>query len=293
MRVIDIFPFCDEIDLAVIRINHLAEAVDHFFVAEYDTSFSGLKKDYCFERVLTRLPISIARKILYFPLTQESPSTDPFGNDDYQKNYMVENFLKYFERSDIIISGDCDEFPTISAISRSIKNLNLGFKLCHLAQRNFLGYLNVEEVTGTVLSFTGEYPFILRHKWLGTVITNRSMISDNFFSGLRQPRLKKDGRRIAEGGWHFSSCNGEGVNFQERFREKYRLTSHQELNREEIIDGASRRLIAGKDPLLRKYPRKLVGGYTEPKFRTRTIDNSFPSWLLQNSSTFEHLILDG
>ena len=51
-------------------------------------------------------------------------------------------------------------------------------KVYHLAQRNFYGFLNMEEKSGSLMSITGDFPDIPKEKrlWLGTKVFSISSI---------------------------------------------------------------------------------------------------------------------
>jgi hypothetical protein len=123
MRIFDAFPFCDEVDLATLRINYLSKSVDRFIVGEFNTSFSGARKEYNFPRVIERLPSSLRKRIDYYALKQPEPSLNPFENDDFQKNTFTSMFQEGLNHEDYVLLGDCDEFPSIDGIRRALKEL--------------------------------------------------------------------------------------------------------------------------------------------------------------------------
>jgi beta-1,4-mannosyl-glycoprotein beta-1,4-N-acetylglucosaminyltransferase len=289
--ILDLFLFHDEVDIARIRLHALESFVDYFYVGEFNTTFSGKDKNYNFEKLFVTLPISLKQKVRYFQLSQKSISANPFHNDDIQKNAFVDTVIPHITRDDYIIIGDCDEIPSPKAIKRSILLLSKGTELCHLAQRSFFGYVNYEERTHLILSAVGEYKHVLRRRWIGTCVTKLPTLENLRFSGLRNSGSKTIGKRIKNGGWHFSSCNGEGLFLEERVALKYSASAHQEVVSSGELIEINEKIKRREDPLNRSPKTRRRWEPRKAKFKVIEIQGDLPSWLVDNSHHFPHLIL--
>ena len=71
--------------------------------------------------------------------------------------------LKDCTEEDIIIFSDLDEIPNPEKIKEILQNFDRT-KIYHFAQRLFYCYLNMEEVSGNLLSYAGEFPEAERSK---------------------------------------------------------------------------------------------------------------------------------
>ena len=108
------------------------------------------------------------------------------------------------------------------------------------AQRMFYCYLNMEEVSGNLLSYAGEFPGVTKKQWIGSKMCSfRLLREQNLKLGeLRFPERKEIGIRVSDGGWHFGYMGGHGEkNAKKRVAEKVKSAAHQEFNRAEILSG--------------------------------------------------------
>lgn len=288
--LIDVFPFSDEVDLAELRINYLSDLVDFFIVSEYNMGFSGIIKDFSFPRVLNKLPASISSKVLYVPQTQEEVLSSFFSNDHFQKDSLAQIVRRHCKSSDLMLFGDLDEFPDKNALRKIVSNSSIP-SFCHFAQSNFMGYLNVLEVSSLIRSYAGEFEGVRRPKWLGTILTRVSTLSEFTMTELRNPERKYESVRIPNGGWHFSFCGGERLTFAERFSKKLLLSAHQEFNRKDKLENASEILLKGSDPLGRLFTKNIgpVRITQRPKFKILRGLEHLPGEL-SRFCRYEHLI---
>lgn len=280
--IIDVFPFLDEVDLAELRIRYLSNTVDLFVVSEFDHGFSGERKQFCFPKVIDRLPRYLKNKVRYFPQKQRRIFSNTFENDRFQKDSISEILFSLCELEDIIIFGDLDEIPNRITLQKILRTKSAG-NFYHFAQLNFLGFLNVIETSDLILSHAGEFSNVARKKWLGSISTDINTLCNISMTDLRDPNRKEISVRISEGGWHFSFCGGENANFHERFRKKMKFSAHQEFNNDFLLSKAFHNLEKGKDPFDRKFTRKFgpVTVIRSPKFRILEGLNHLPIELAQ------------
>jgi beta-1,4-mannosyl-glycoprotein beta-1,4-N-acetylglucosaminyltransferase len=288
-KLIDVIPFFDEIDLLEIRLEVLDKYVDLFIISEFSTSFSGDSKDYNFAANRERFS-KFNHKIVYVQ-KQQIPELDAFQNDHVQKNSISEEIRKYVSENDLVLFGDLDEIPNPETLLKAHGYILEGFPIVHFAQTPYYGYLNMEDKSGRLLSYAGEYPGIRRKKWLGTIATKKEFILSHTMTQLRDPSQKKIGKRIKRGGWHFSYCGGANSDFEQRVTFKIMNNAHQEFNNFEVISRIGERLINREDFLGRRYKNK-IGLWRNPKMKPVKFSKSFPSYLRKSSSKYPHLVYD-
>lgn len=290
MKIVDVVPFFDEVDLLEIRMNVLNPVVDYFVISEYDYSFAGLEKPYNLQEKLERFK-NFSSKMIYVQEKQSKILT-AFENDDLQKNSIKRHLKMYFSDKDLLIFGDVDEIPSLEGVKYAISHLKDNVSFFHFAQRMFYGYLNNEHSNNLLLSYCGEFNGIKRKMWLGTVASRMSILSNLEMSQLRGPNCKSFSHRIDSGGWHYSYCGGDGLEFKQRAVTKIINNAHQEMNRRDIIDELDNNIRRGRDILKRRSRSKLSIRTTEPRFKCKPIEQCAPDYVIQNQDKFKHLILN-
>ncbi len=284
MKVYDCIPFFNELDILELRLNILDKYVDKFIIEEATMTFSGQEKDLCFKANQDRFG-QFLDKIVYVTV-DNSPTTGTTHQRDYfQKNRLIEGLKKVGATSDdVVIFGDCDEIPNPVELEKIINSFDKT-KVYHLAQRNFYGFLNMEEKSGKLLSITREFPEIADkdRKWLGTKVTSIDNIPKEGIVRLRDLCAVTDDNavRIANGGWHFGYMGGDHeTNPVKRIGVKVEAAAHQEYNEREIILETMDRLVLGQDIFGR-----------DARFERVEIDGSYPQYLRDHIREYDHLVM--
>ena len=254
--------------------------VDRFVISEATETFSGLKKPLHFQdnRALFK---EFEHKIIHL-VVDDTPSGDTHVRDTFQKN-AVSRGLKDCTDEDIVIFSDLDEIPDPEKIRKILDEGIDPTKVYHFAQRLFYGYLNMEEVSGNLLSFAGEFEGVVEKKWIGTKMLRYSLMKEHGWrcGDLRFPEIKQYGIRVADGGWHFGYMGGNGESdFKKRVKEKVVSAAHQELNKRKVLNAVNDNLLDGKDPFGR-----------DAAFVRRTIDETYPQYLREHVDEYDFLIL--
>jgi beta-1,4-mannosyl-glycoprotein beta-1,4-N-acetylglucosaminyltransferase len=287
--IVDVFAFFDEIDLLEIRLNTLDPYVDYFLISEYSTTFAGNQKPYYFEEH-SDLFSKFSHKIIY--LRQEQRKIlSPFENDDFQKNSIKQHLMNITGPGDIILFGDIDEIPEPNALKKNLARKS-DFFLRHFAQQVSYGFLNVVNHKHSLQSIIGDYSYVRKSKWLGTVLAPRETVEKFKLSELRLPEHKEFGERISNGGWHFSYCGGYQSSISDRLTYKLQNNAHQEFNSEFFLSDIELRLLSGKDILGRRTKRRHFPGYKEAKFKIESNWEFLPRYVLDNKARFEHLLIN-
>ena len=277
--VIDCIPFFNELDILKLRLHILDPLVDRFVIEEATHTFSGLPKDLCFEKNREMFE-EFLPKITYLVVDNSPKEISTHERDKFQKNALAKALTDASDE-DVLILSDVDEIPNPAVLQELVMRFDPD-KIYHLAQRNFYCYLNMEEVSGNLLSITGEFPGVERRMWLGTKVFAKKNIPESGIIDLREIS-PEDPRsvRIADGGWHFGymgSCHETDVS--RRVGTKVVAAAHQEYNTEDVLAEVKDRLILGEDI----FGRNAV-------FQWAVVDESYPQYLLEHKSEYDYLIM--
>lgn len=277
--VIDCIPFFNELDILKLRLHILEPLVDRFVIEEATHTFSGLPKELCFEKNREMFE-EFLPKITYLVVDNSPKEISTHERDKFQKNALAKALTDASDE-DVLILSDVDEIPNPAVLQELVKRFDPD-KIYHLAQRNFYCYLNMEEVSGNLLSITGEFPGVERRMWLGTKVFAKKNIPESGIIDLREIS-PEDPRsvRVADGGWHFGymgSCHETDVS--KRVGTKVVAAAHQEYNTEDVLAEVKDRLILGEDI----FGRNAV-------FQWAVVDESYPQYLLEHKSEYDYLIM--
>lgn len=277
--VIDCIPFFNELDILKLRLHILDPLVDRFVIEEATHTFSGLPKDLCFEKNREMFE-EFLPKITYLVVDNSPEEISTHERDKFQKNALAKALTDASDE-DVLILSDVDEIPNPVVLHELVKRFDPD-KIYHLAQRNFYCYLNMEEISGNLLSITGEFPGVERRMWLGTKVFAKKNIPESGIIDLREIS-PEDPRsvRVADGGWHFGymgSCHETDVS--RRVGTKVVAAAHQEYNTEDVLAEVKDRLILGEDI----FGRNAV-------FQWAVVDESYPQYLLEHKSEYDYLIM--
>ena len=287
--VYDCFPFFNEIDILTLHLNIMNPYVDKFIIEEARYTFSGKPKELCFETYKDRFA-PFLDKIEYVVVEDLGEGLKTHERDYYQKNYIA-SALTEAKDDDVIIFGDVDEIPNPDVIKNILADFDPD-KVYHLAQRMFYVYLNMEEVSGKLLSITGEFPLDQRigvdgatrerQMWLGTKVFSKKNIPEDGIIRIREfPIDSPKSVRVANGGWHFGYMGSlHETNVANRIGTKVVAAAHQEYNTEDILKEAEDRLILGMDMFGR-----------DAEFIRCDIDESYPEYLRENIKDYDFLVM--
>ena len=277
--VYDCFQFFNELDILKIRLNVLSPVVDKFVISEATETFSGLKKPLYYEEN-KEMFAEFADKIIHV-VVDDTPEGDTHERDTFQKNAVTRG-LKDCTDEDIIIFSDLDEIPNPDKIKEILSDLKED-KIYHFAQRLFYCYLNMEEVSGNLLSYAGEFEGVERKKWIGTKMCSYKLLREqNLMLGeLRFPERKEIGIRVDDGGWHFGYMGGHGEkDIKKRVQEKVVSAAHQEYNSRRVLSQVTDQIKDGKDIFGRN-----------AQFIRCEIDESFPEYIRSHQQELDFLIM--
>lgn len=278
--VYDCFQFFNELDILKLRMHVLSDIVDYFVVSEATETFSGLKKPLYF--LENREMFKEFEGRIIHQVIDDTPAGGTHERDTFQKNAVTRG-LKNCTADDIIIYSDLDEIPNPEEIKKILDAGINRTKVYHFAQRLFYGYLNMEEVSGKLLSYAGDFDDASPKKWIGTRMLSYELLQKRGWQlgELRFPERKAEGIRIDNGGWHFGYMGGKGESdLQKRVTEKVVSAAHQELNNRRTLAKVRDNLLDGTDMFGR-----------DAKLVMCEIDETFPAYLRAHLAEYDYLIL--
>lgn len=277
--VYDCFQFFNELDILKLRLHIMDPVVDRFVISEATETFSGKAKPLYYEEN-KEMFAEFAEKIIHV-VVDDTPPGYTHDRDTFQKNAVGRGLIGCSD-DDIIIFSDLDEIPNPEKVKEIIAHFDNN-KIYHFAQRLFYCYLNMEEVSGNLLSYAGEFPGVKRKKWIGSKMCCFGLLKKQGLElgELRFPERKECGIRVEDGGWHFGYMGGHGEkDVKKRVADKVRSAAHQEYNKAEVLSDVADRIKDGKDIFGRDASFSLV-----------KIDQTFPRYLREHTDDYEFLIL--
>jgi beta-1,4-mannosyl-glycoprotein beta-1,4-N-acetylglucosaminyltransferase len=294
MKVFDVFPFFNELDILEIRLNILDPYVDFFILSESTKTFSGLNKPLFYQENKKKFE-KFNHKIIHNIIDKDA-STEELLNygkkynnnveaqqrDIYQKDSIKNIILENCNQDDIVLWGDADEIPNPIVIE-NISDFFEPETIYHLAQENCLGYLNLVEVGGIISGMTRDFlpDDDGVKKWLGTKIIDYSILQKYTLTQLRNYIPESKNSRISSGGWHWSYVGSDGLSVEERILKKVECAAHVEYNNENVKSHISS-VNENKDPFGRNYA----------SYKVVPIDDSYPNYIIKNKEKYSYLIKD-
>lgn len=278
MKVFDVFPFFNELDLLEIRLNILDPYVDFFVLSEGTKDFQGGDKILYYKENKDRFE-KFNHKIIHNIVEDNNVGLHAYDRDIYQKDIIKNVLLEYVTDEDAILFGDLDEVPNPEAVAQ-LRDFFENDTIYHFAQENCISYLNLVETTGAIQAMTPDFDYGSdRRRWLGTKLIGKPTLDKYTMTYLRHWHENDKNARIFPGGWHWSYVGSEGLSVEERLIKKCECSSHPEINNEQIKSGVSK-VRENRDPIGRDYAR----------YEIVPIDDSYPEYIVNNKEKFSYII---
>jgi beta-1,4-mannosyl-glycoprotein beta-1,4-N-acetylglucosaminyltransferase len=191
MKIIDCFPFFNELDILEIRLNELYDSVDYFVLVEASKTQSLIDKPFYFEQNKERYS-KFLHKIIHVKIEDCPKNSHTWEMENFQRNCILFGLekIKDLNDEDIIIISDLDEVVSSNSIA-SIKsqNLNIGA----IALDFFVYFFNLKT----------------NRTWIGPIFTKFSILKQHSPQHMRNI---KDTLSILHtnkcSGWHFGWMGG-------------------------------------------------------------------------------------
>ena len=275
--VYDSFQFFNELDILKLRMNVLKDVVDYFVISESTVTFSGDPKPLYYNENKEMFK-EFEHKIIHNIVDDTPMDCNAFMRDHHQK-CAVARGLKDCKPDDIIIFSDVDEIPNPETLKELLPKVEDG-KIYMMAQRLFYCYLDMEEVSGNLLSVTGEFDGVEKKQWLGTKVCRYSVLDNYTTEELRNKEQKAIGVRVPNGGWHFSYMGGgKKQSTADRVKYKIKSAAHQEYNNRHILWNVRKNIKNMQDIFGRDSKLQLV-----------EIDETYPKYLRDHLDEYKYLL---
>lgn len=275
--VYDSFQFFNELDILLLRMHILNDVVDKFVISESTVTFSGDEKPLFYAENKEMFK-EFEHKIIHNVVDDTPMDCDAFTRDHHQK-CAVARGLSGCKPEDIVIFSDVDEIPNPETLKTLILKVEDG-KIYMLAQRLFYCYLDMEEVSGRLLSVTGDFDGVEKPMWLGTKVCRYSMLEHYTTEELRNKEQKTIGVRVPDGGWHFSYMGGgKNQSVEERVKYKIKSAAHQEYNNRSTLSKVRKNIKNHEDIFGREAQMVQV-----------KVDETFPAYLRENIDKYRYLL---
>lgn len=254
----------DEIELLEIRFNILNDVVDKFVLVEGNKNFMGKSKALNFPVFKDRFK-PWESKIIYIAVDEFPEYESTWQYENWQRN-GINLGLKECIEDDIIIISDVDEIPNPEVLKNlSLDNLDTEMVFAQMFSNYFLNYIDISE-----------------NAWYGSVIVPfKDFISAQEHRNLAIKFRQKPDEKfvIKNGGWHFSFLGGIDA-----IRHKLKTYAHQEYNIDQYEN----------DEVLFDAIKKGESIFHKKNFRFKsvTIDDSFPEYIVKNIDLFKNYILE-
>ena len=213
--IYDCFSFFNELDILEMRLNILYNYVDYFVITEANKTHTGKDKEYIFEQNKDRFS-KFLDKIVYIKVDDfpdlENSKTSCDGNKWLYENYQRDAIMRGLtncEPNDVIIISDCDEIPNPEAIKKYKKGI------CSLVQLRFGFSYNSLYITIPCCKSSKicRYEELVNPKKEVSEKNKRYCLYSKY--GLPTYLRFVKGRRIKNGGWHFSYIgNVENIKYK-------------------------------------------------------------------------------
>ncbi len=275
--VYDSFQFFNELDILLLRMNILNDVVDKFVISESTVTFSGDPKPLFYAENKEMFK-EFEDKIIHNVVDDTPMDCNAFTRDHHQK-CAVARGLKGCKPEDIIIFSDVDEIPNPETLKKILPNIEDG-KIYMMAQRLFYCYLDMEEVSGKLLSVTGEFEGVEKPMWLGTKVCRYRLLEHYTTEELRNKEQQSIGVRVPDGGWHFSYMGGgKNQSIEERVKYKIKSAAHQEYNNRSTLSKVRKNI---------KNQQDIFG--REAQILQVEIDETYPEYLRKNIDKYRYLL---
>ena len=291
MKVYDCFMFFNELDLLELRLNILDSCVDKFVLTEATHTFSGKEKPLIYQENISRFD-KFRDKIIHniVDMSPESISdmrenvpnqhyqyADCWKRETRQRNAMTCGLESFADLSDIVLLSDVDEIINPHLLVDQIPYLSV-FNFLKFEMRLYYYYLNLQfREYGSSPFWYGpsaclyemlvnrkQTPQSLRNLAIGARIVDKKIHYDSV-----EPHI------VHNGGWHWSYLGDQ--NF---IKNKIKAFSHQEFNNDVVLSRVSKNVENFSD---------LFG--REAKFTKCDIDETYPTYIIDNLDSLSHLVL--
>ena len=202
-KVVDVFPFFDELLLLELKLEEMAPWVDRFVLLEARTTFTGAPKELVYEQNKARFA-TYADKIVHHIVEFPEWADTPWAREFYQRDAALAALATVCRAEDLVLVSDADEIIDQAALDRfDGQYASLGMPL-------YSYFFNLRLRS----SSEGTYGAVCRAKYFDRVGLSLARL------GMRRYSRRE---RLPDAGWHFSS-----IKSADELVAKFRAFSHVE-----------------------------------------------------------------
>ena len=268
MKVYDVLPFFNELDILEIRLQELWDTVDYFVITESNLSHSGKPKEYIFENNKDRFEKYMS-KIRHIKVDDMPETDDSWVRERFQR-FVGNRGLYDLEPEDLVITSDCDEIARAEIIEM-IKEDENDYDRYILFIPQFQYRIN--------------YMKFFQNSRNANIIVTRGRAYSNpqtereytFYWNPKPPETVM----VDHGGWHFTYFGDD-----EHAITKIQNFAHTETDTPEMI---ARHNI--KWFIENKYGHH--GPRDSERYEIVQVDEYFPKSITENLDKWQHMIVPG
>ena len=218
MKIINCFPFYNEVDLLEYKLSILNDYVDYFVLVESTHTFVGTETEPVFEKIKNNEIFSKYKDKIIHIIIDDYPYKKPninyenneqWNNEYYHRNYLAKGIeMLQLNDEDVIISGDLDEIVNPELLVK-IKNKELEINQFYSLNMK-LFYFNLHTIA--------------KLEWFHCKIFNYKTLKESKMS-INDIRVNINFSILRDGGWHLAWFGDNKF-----CKNKIQEFSHVELN---------------------------------------------------------------
>lgn len=259
-KIYDCFMFYNEFELLQIRLHELYDVVDKFILIEGSHTHTGNEKPFYYQQNkdrFSRYADKIEARQAYLPPYGKEPWFG-WGREIYQRSAINEALKHLAQPEDVIISGDVDEIPRVSAIKDYLTKSP--DDIYCIEEKNYHYNLN------TLLETPTLDPKICRYH----------RVKEVGVSDLRYCHQAIPTKTLYDGGWHLSFMGGT-----DRIIDKMTAYAHYDIREPRMGEFVSRENV---EKCVRE--RKSLFQRDDLKYIHTTDCSDFPKYVTENLDQF-------
>lgn len=279
-RVVDVFPFFNELELLELRLTMLTPYVDNFVIVECEQTFSGGEKPLYFSnnrQMFNKWRHKITLHIVDNPLQNRR---DLRARLSTVGDSSLDQWILKETASSPLTAGSFhwkQEFFQKESARKALIGLD---------DRDVVFYGDLDEIWNPQMTFDWNEQLIYRLKqsvymywlnnrssevWQSAFFAPYRTVRNQLLNDLRAGRSINEYRYVDSGGWHFTFQGGE-----ERIRRKIEAYGHQEFNNKRIKSRVMERLKKNQDIFGRDH--KFVRDENDLPPELKEFRQKFPDW---------------
>jgi len=259
-KVIDVFPFNNELRLLDLKLREMADWVDAFVIVEARQTFTGAPKPLVFQD--NRAAFSAFDSKIVHVVVDAFPAhvRHPWSREFYQRDMGVVGMAGLCGEDDVVLITDADELVTREAIARFERDVHCGYARLFMERARY--FLNYREALAP-----GD------QKDASSIWRGRYLSALGLSYARNVMRWDKKAPRLRNTGWHFTSVGGATT-----IASKLKNSAHQEHS--DVSADAIESVLA-----------EIRAGRLEPGWERCELDERFPAYVRSHPQMFEDVLL--